>query len=404
MKKFLSVVLSVVMVLSMSLLASAEAPAGDVTLSFSDDGKFKIMNICDIQDDYPLNPATVTFVCEALDAAQPDIVVLGGDNVELENAHEDGFHAEGPCDAPYCSNTKVFDQVVAPFVERNIPFTLVFGNHDSQGDKPTREWQLKQYQRAGGDLCLAYDAVEELHGCATHNLPVMSSDNSKVAFNLWMFDCGDYVFFDDGTDAYDCVRKDQLDWYKQVSTQLEKDNGGKVPSIAFQHIIVEEIFNAVFFKCPPALSLRKFDDGTAYSFIPNMFKFSGIMYELPCPSVFNDGQWDAFVERGDVLGCVTGHDHVNSFIATYKGIDIIQSPSASFESYSDNTNRGVRMFTIDEKNPWTYETDILTSAEIAVMEGSKLPEASGMSVFAFKVFKFFHDFLNMLMDIIVVKQ
>ena len=404
MKKFLSIVLSAVLLFSMAFFASAESADGTVTLSFDKNGKFTIMNICDIQDGFPLNQATVTFINEALDAAKPDIVVLGGDNIELE-VHEEGVHGDGvTCEEANCSNIKLFDQVAEPFVTRNIPFTLVFGNHDSQGDKPDREWQLKQYQRAGGDLCLAYDAVPELHGCATHNLPVLSSDGSKAAFNLWMFDCGDYVFFDDGSDVYDCVRKDQIDWYKEVSKTLEAENGGKVPSMAFQHIIVQEIFNAAFIPTLPALSMRKFVDGSAFSFIPNMFKFSGVMYELPCPSYFNDGQWDAFAERGDVLGCVFGHDHVNSFIATYKNIDIIQSPSASFESYADNSNRGVRIITIDEKDPWNYETDVLTAAEIAVTEGSELPEASGMSVFAFKFFKFFHDFFNMLMDIVVIKQ
>lgn len=402
MKKILSVVLSVIMLLSMTLFASAEAPHGNVTLSFDKDGKFTIMNICDIQDGYPLNKATVTFICEALDTAKPDIVVLGGDNIELE-VHEEGSHGEGvTCEAANCSNIKLFDEVVAPFVERNIPFTLVFGNHDAQGDKPSREWQLKQYQRAGGNLCLAYDAIEELHGCATHNLPVLSSDKSKTAFNLWMFDCGDYVYFEDGSDVYDCVREDQLNWYKDVSKKLETENGGKVPSIAFQHIIVQEIFNASFIPTLPALGIRKFVDGSAFSFLPNPFTFTGMLLELPCPSYFNDGQWDAFAERGDVLGCVFGHDHVNSFIATYNGIDIIQSPTASFESYADNTNRGVRIFTIDEKNPWVYETDILTSAEIAIMEGSKLPEVSGMSVFAFKFFKFMHDALNFFMGLITL--
>ena len=38
------------------------------------------------------------------------------------------------------------------------------------------------------EYCLAYDADPEIYGMGTHNLPVMSSDGKKVAYNIWMFD------------------------------------------------------------------------------------------------------------------------------------------------------------------------------------------------------------------------
>ena len=392
MKKFLSLVLSVLVVFSMTVFAFAGTEE-KAPLSFDENGKFTIMSICDIQDNYPINKAALALICEALDTVKPDIVVLGGDNIMLE-VHKEGTHGEGvTCEGAYCENIKLFDEAVAPFVERNIPFTLVFGNHDSENGKPSREWQLSQFQRAGGSLCLAYDAVEELHGCGTHNLPVLSSDKTKTAFNLWMFDSGDYDKDDNGIKCYDCVHEDQINWYKQTSAQLQSENGGKVPSLAFQHIIVKEVYDAVFHTAPKALATRKFSDETGFYLIPDLSKINGIILEMSCPSYYNYGQWDAFVERGDVLGCVTGHDHINSFVATYKGVDIIQTPTVTSKSYYNNLNKGVRVLTINENDPWHYETEIVTCASLAIKEGSTIPENSKIPVFVYKIYNFLYNLI-----------
>ena len=63
------------------------------------------------------DPQTVNFIGETLDVEQPDLVVFTGDQL-----HHDIFD----------SQTALF-KVVAPVVQRSIPFAVVFGNHDSEG-------------------------------------------------------------------------------------------------------------------------------------------------------------------------------------------------------------------------------------------------------------------------------
>ena len=42
--------------------------------------------------------------------------------------------------------------------------------------------------------------------------------------------------------------EEQVAWYVEKSEALEAENGGKVYSLAFQHIIVQEAVDALFFK------------------------------------------------------------------------------------------------------------------------------------------------------------
>lgn len=380
-KKILSVILAALMLLTVSVSAFAaegDAPATGDALQFGKDGKFEILVLADVQDDNPVNEDTLQYIREALDTVKPDLVVFNGDNITIDDK-------------------AAYDQLMQPLVERGQKFTFVFGNHDVEDRSFTKEDILEIFQSYEG--CLAYDADPALHGCATHNLPVLSSDGSKVAFNLWMFDSGDYLTNEDGSwyydeydsRVYDCVRKDQIEWYKNVSKQLEAENGGKVPSIAFQHIITEEGVAAILPKMPSFLGAigRSFSNGNAYSFVPVFTRIKdGFIFEPPCPSTENDGQWDAFVERGDVLGCVFGHDHVNSFIAEYDGIDAIMVPGITSESYKDDMLRGGRLITIDESNPWEYETEMLHFHALALKEGSLIPEVTGQSIAEFRLQEF----------------
>lgn len=376
-KKILSVILAALMLLTVSVPAFAAneeaAPSGDA-LQFGKDGKFQILVLADVQDDNPVNEDTLQYIREALDTVKPDLVVFNGDNITIDDK-------------------AAYDQLMQPLVERGQKFTFVFGNHDVEERSFTREDILKIFQSYEG--CLAYDADPALHGCATHNLPVLSSDGSKVAFNLWMFDSGDYMKDENGNwvegKPYDCVRKDQIEWYKNESKKLEEANGGKVPSIAFQHIITEEGVAAILPEMPSFLGAlgRAFNNGNAYSFVPVFTRIkSGFIFEPPCPSPDNDGQWDAFVERGDVLGCVFGHDHVNSFIAEYNGVDAIMVPGITSESYKDDMLRGGRIITIDENDPWNYETEMLHFHALALKEGSLIPEVTGQSIASFRLQEF----------------
>lgn len=378
MKKVISVVLAVCMLFSLVTISFAGLKA-DAKLQFNSNGKFKILCLADVQDSYPMEPAMIQFIKEALDFAAPDLVVFVGDNVVGEDI-------------------RAIDEMIAPLDERGIPFTFVFGNHDDEGGM-VKEDQLAAYQKY--DECLAYDADPELSGCATHNVPILSSDGSKVAFNVWCFDSGGSIHDEDGTWlGYDHVHADQIEWYEETREALAEENGGEVvPSLAFQHIIPQEPVEMIFYEGAIALgeATINFSDGTVYTVVPDITKYDGYIFEKSCPSYGNDGQWDAMVEGGDVLGLVVGHDHVNNFVAHCGGMDLIQTPGCTYNSYYNNMYQGARVIELNEADLTTYETYNLTSSSLAQRDDSQLGDMDGRNNYDFfytfeKIFAAIYDF------------
>lgn len=376
-KRILSALLAVILVFSVMMPAFA-AKKSDV-LRFDENGEFKILHLCDCQDNYPLEEKMVTYINYVLEKYEPDLVVLGGDN------------SIGPKE----TKEQEVAQLAEIFVENKTYFTLVFGNHDHE-QGVDKETLLRYFQKYGGKYCLAYDAVPELHGTATHNLPVYSSDGESVKFNVWLFDSGNYVYEDnDPTKArlgYDCVNADQVEWYKEVSEKLEKQEGEKVPSMAFQHIVVGEIYEAMFPRALFSLSplTETYNNGKHYPIIfPDTSKFKGHLFEAPSPGVYNYGQFDAMVERGDVTAIYSGHDHVNTFEVKYKGIEIINTPSATYHSYGTEFTRGSRLITVKENDAWKVKTELLDVNEL-IMKDKQFAADMGSSRFA----GFFWEFLG----------
>lgn len=87
-------------------------------------------------------------------------------------------------------------------------------------------------------------------------------------------------------------------------------------------------------------------------------KASGMMLEFPCPSNTNSGEFASWKKRGDVIAASFGHDHINNFIGNVDGIDLVMCPGVTFQSYGRYITRAVRIFELDENNPWSYNTHL----------------------------------------------
>ncbi len=380
MKKTVALILTLTMMISMVTVGFAGFK-DDAKLKFRSTGKFKMLILADVQDNFPVKESVLQFMREAIQYEDPDLVVFCGDNTTR-------------------GEEESIDQIVQPVVEANIPFTFVYGNHDDDGMLSNDE-QLPYYTKYSN--CLAYDADPALTGCATHNLPILSSDGEKLAFNLWMFDTGSDARNADGEWlGYDWVRKDQIEWYNTTRDAMTAENGGEVvPSIAFQHIIPQEPAREIFYESPVSLGelTTNYSDGTQSTFIPDITKFDGYLLEKSCPSYGNDGQWGAMVQGGDVLGVVVGHDHTNNFIVNCDGIDLIQTPGVTYDSYYSNMFQGARVIELDESNPREYETYLVTSNELANRDGSLLPELGDRSEFSYTLSFYFSKIYTFVYDL-----
>lgn len=353
-KKLLAVALALTLVLLVGLPVYAEGEGDRTELKFHEDGEFRIIQFADTQDDAFPSRAMLKLMERACEELKPDLVVFSGDNVSQAVA---------------VLNRAGIRQLIAPLAKLGIPYAYTFGNHDAEHDVPKKQ-QHKYYMENGN--CLTYNADDSLHGFGNCNLPILSSDGTDIAFNLWMIDSN--MYHEDG--GYDIVYPDQVEWYKNTSIALEEQAGHKVPSLAFQHIVPPEIFDYLEPAVEGATAPTKYHAGRDETYLLQFKADASVnegamLQEFPCPTNFNTNEVGVMAERGDVLGIAYGHDHVNSYIVNMEnGIDLIQTPGITYQSYGNDNVRGFRMFTLNEDNPWSYETqtyryfDFMSESEI----------------------------------------
>ena len=155
------------------------APLGKAADMRFHNGKFRVMQVADIQDTQQMSSDTLTFLSAALDEAKPDLVVFTGDQFK-------GYGVTFLLGDREKNYEKAISRMVAPLEERNIPFTFVFGNHDDQAFGIPKEKQLKMYQSHKNCLAVAGDPA--LAGLCNHYIPLKSEDGKKTEFVLYLID------------------------------------------------------------------------------------------------------------------------------------------------------------------------------------------------------------------------
>lgn len=320
-------------------------------LRFNSDHKFKIMQIADTQEIPAVSPDTLSLINNALDREKPDLVIFTGDQIK-------GYSKKFKKDPVIIEST--IDILVEPIAKRNIPFMVTYGNHDAQCGVDNRG-QYKFYAKydnfISGNLRNADDV-------GTADIQIYSSTEDKPVFELYIIDSHGKA--KDGA-GYAPVDKKQIEWYVSRREQLKAENGDYLPSLVFQHIPVPEFFDVI----------KKVPKGTkgavpAYGAHENEYFVlndetiaeGGFMLESPASPDVNTGEFEAMSEKGDVLGIYVGHDHNNSFVVKYKGVDLGYTQGAGFNVYGPGENRGVRIFELDETAPREYKTHTATFKEL----------------------------------------
>ena len=327
-------------------------------------GKFTVLQVSDPQDLQFVRKTMVKMLDAAYYRVNPDLVVFTGDNILGNHLRDARFGSRKVIlspDGEYEAMKTAIHHIAEPVDRRGIPFTMIYGNHDDMNfiskEKQAEIWK-------GYDSFVGLDDSGDSGDVATFNLPVMSSDGKKTAFNLWFIDSARLDKAEEK--CHTGVKKQAVEWYINKSNLLKEQNGGKpVPSVLFQHIPFSEMTRLN--------SPCKKDD---YGALPLFKKGEPEKYIRLDPAVAdgflgepidgceeNNGEFDAIKKQGDVAAAVFGHDHRNNFIAELDGIRIFQSSAASFRCYG-NRFRGVRVIEINENEPESVKTYFLTYSEL----------------------------------------
>lgn len=314
-------------------------------------GQFKIMQIADTQEIPQVSPDTMLLLEKAIDWEKPDLVIFTGDQLKGYSRHYKN-HPEQAAATIY--------QLLKPITKRNIPFMVTYGNHDSQCGLSNQE----QYALYAQYPSFLPGRLRNRQDVGTADISIFSSDGKKPIFQIYLIDSHGKAA--DGK-GYAPVDREQIKWYRQRREELKKETGNYLPSLVFQHIPVQEFYEV----------LRQVPRGTkgaveAYGIRENQFfvlpereKAHGyFMLESPASPEENTGEFQALREKGEVLGIYVGHDHNNSFVIPYGGIDLGYTQGAGFNVYGPGEKRGVRVFRLSESQPWSYETETLTYGQL----------------------------------------
>lgn len=305
--------LAVIALFAVAVGATAQSKP---VLKFNPDGKFKIVQFTDIHYKYGKEASKRALECinAVLDAEKPDFVIITGDLVYADSVEA------------------AVRELTAPIVQRNVPFGIVFGNHDHQFDR-TLSQTYDQIQAMSNSFM-----PERLNiASPDYTVEIMSGTNpGKVAHVLYCMDSHSTSKIP-GTGKYDWLKLPQIEWYVDQSNMYADENDGeKVPALMFMHIPVPEYKEAA-------------DDKKNI--------LCGQKGEKVCSPEINSGMFATILGQKDVYGIFSGHDHDNDFVADYRGILLAYGRYSGGDTvYNHLKPNGARVIELVESSPYTLRT------------------------------------------------
>jgi len=284
-------------------------------------------------------------VARMVTAEQPDLVLVSGD-IAYPFLFQSGS----------INNKRPLVTFATLMEHLGVYWAPVFGNHD------TEIYSL--YSRASmGELleskeyphCLFQCGPADVDGCGNYVINYKNTDGTIVQ-SIFGFDSHSYTDNDyfGALWKYDCVHKNQVEWYEDTLAALTAENNGEVPkSIAYFHIPPAEMKEAY-----DAFVANGYEDTDDVQYITGK---AGEHKTVVYGSTVNDGLVDAFLASGSTQAVFFGHDHLNNFTMMYKGLQLSYAYSIDYLAYVGinkyGSQRGCMLITLepDGSYDWSLE-------------------------------------------------
>lgn len=299
-------------------------------------------------------------VAAIITAEKPDLVVFSGDM-----AYPVPFQAG-------TFNNKSGAKMLAELMETlGVYWTATFGNHDTEAYSYFSREDITEFYSAYPHS-LMREGAEGIDGYGNQVFNVVNSDGiitrSIITIDSHSYVDGDIfgIFW-----KYDNVHENQIEWYKSVIEENNKQNEFKVlsssqsdfgqkykdllnvPSTVFLHIPLEEYKTAWF---------EYVDNG--YKDTENVkynFGIAGEKNKVVYPGIYSDNFFETMLELGSTDSVFCGHDHLNNFSLNYKGINLTYSYSIDYLAYVGisklGSQRGCTIITYDENGDITFNME-----------------------------------------------
>jgi 3',5'-cyclic AMP phosphodiesterase CpdA len=276
-----------------------------------DGGDFRILLFSDTHintwyDAFDAIERSFDMMSRAIAAANPDLVVLMGDNVgNLFNA--------------------VWAWRLVSFMDSfGLPYALIMGNHD--GDFVEMNDVNQQHIVAEiftqGKHSLFSLGPDNVTGTGNYGINIVN-EQGAILYGLVFLDSND-----------DYLREDQVDWYERHTRGLQNAAGGAVESSVFVHIPLPEI--------RLIRDEMKSSGGTDV----DGRSFEDAFGESPIVQPVNTGLFERVKALGSARHIFSGHDHKNNLNYEYQGVRFVYVLKTGYCAYYDPEKLGAVLVTL----------------------------------------------------------
>jgi len=263
------------------------------------------------------------YVREAVERADPDLIILAGDIVEGV------FDDNGADWLDVCRHMDGY----------KIPWLVVFGNHDRESLMGVR-WQIEQVRNT--DYGVATPIKEEIPGC---NYSVALKEGDQYKYILWIMDThgsgSEHMLQSPDMDLiyseYTIFNR-QITWMQETNLRITNKLGEQLPSLMFMHVPPIESLHAVRKKYRTTYS--------KFPFVPNLEGDFGRAEELP------GGFASRIFSSAKEIGCVGmffAHQHQIAMSVMYEGVRLTWGLKTGRYSYIGSSMVGSTLITIDDQ-------------------------------------------------------
>lgn len=345
MKKFLSIALALMLVLTSSACKKSKSEVNliyDRSLTCDENGDFTILVVSDPQCDNATQWSEARNELETLvERADPNLVLINGD-MNSENE----------------ISVDLWDSFVSPLTQRGIFWATTNGNHDPFKNE---YFQLySSYSNCLNSTVSTQDANFEPTRPMNYVIPIYSSDGTTPVFAVYGMDTGT-----SNSNGYEGLTAKQITWYETRSEALKKLNGGSpVTSLLCMHIPLPQTIDLYYGDTDIYGIVNEPDGGMENYLCEDGTEISGTGFYTTAPE--NDrGMFGKILEQGDIKAVFFGHDHQTNFAGSYKGVLLGFVGKLSTGCYSDDLCRGGRVIQFNQSNPEKFTTSWLASLNTA---------------------------------------
>ncbi|MCK9235062.1 MAG: metallophosphoesterase [Acholeplasmataceae bacterium] len=249
-----------------------------------DSETIKILQLTDLHYAYGISHRdhqTDSLIRDLANSDQYDLIVLTGDVVMSPQA------------------PRLFRQLVQKMEALKIPWTFVFGNHESD-----HHHLQKLLDQTKDTEYLLFKTGPEIEDGGVGNFKITFTYENNPLYHAYFLDSKDEVPNDPEADGiYDYLSVAQVQWYE---TSVQNDTHD---SIAFMHMPLRQYIEVG-------------DD------------YDGVFKEGKVYAQGKDtGFFDAMVTYNRTKGVFVGHDHLNDFSFTHTGILLAYGRNSGYSAY-----------------------------------------------------------------------